>query len=121
MQDYKDPEFWRICLLTQIREFEKDIRDGNLEHAAKEMVDVLSVALDALQLCFPEKSIYGHIQDRAAANKDKQIYARDRKFYEEKLRHLENELGILYYDPDMYMKLDSAEEMVRDAYEDREY
>jgi hypothetical protein len=91
--DWKDPEFWRLILLTQVREFEQDIRNGNLEHAAKEVVDVLTVALDCLNLLYPEKTTHQHIMDRAIENSKKGIFERNKWFYKNKLDHIEHELG----------------------------
>jgi hypothetical protein len=92
MAEVTNPEFWRLCLLVQVREVEEALKDGNLDHTLEEIVDVITVGLDALQALSP-KTIVQVIGARMTKNEKKDVYARNIEYYKHKLKELEEKLG----------------------------
>lgn len=78
-----DWEFWRICLMTQIREFEVDMLQGNEAHAIKEIIDIVTVGIDALRL--KGYDFWRELYARLVENSAKYVEKRGQTFYEEKL------------------------------------
>jgi len=78
-----DWQFWRVCIMTQVREFEIDLLKGDEEHAIKELIDIITVGIDALRLKGFDfwHALYARLTENAA----KRVETRGQTFYVEKL------------------------------------
>jgi hypothetical protein len=94
MAELKNPEFWRLCLLVQVREIEEALEAGDLDHAIEEIVDTVTVGLNALQALGEGKTVVQIIGARLTKNEKKDVYARDIEYYKHKLKLLEEKLGL---------------------------
>lgn len=102
--DVRQLDFWVLALKTQIAEIEAAKSINDWMKVAWELTDVITVAIDALAKTdefkiwknsseeTKAKLIAGIIEERLAINKTKvqQMMNRDKKFYEDKLKHLES-------------------------------
>lgn len=85
---------WVVCLLAQAYEFWESVEAGDMAHAEEEMADAAAVAFDCIRL------LYGHdaffvLNKRMVKNMQKQVGGRTNEFYEDKLRHLRERLGVI--------------------------
>ncbi len=90
---YANWEFWRVCLLTQMREFEVDLERGDIVHAYKELSDIVTVAIDAMRHTGGDPWV--EIVKRVQENASKTVKDRDLRFYEDKLAFEEKILAEL--------------------------
>lgn len=81
---HKSWEFWRLCVLTQSREFEVDLLKKDYLHAMKELTDMATVAADCIR--HMGSDFWMELTHRVAENAIKSgVFDRDEAFYREKL------------------------------------
>ena len=79
----KDPNFWLIVAMSQIKEAKDDIKSGNLDHMAKEFADLAFVAIDGLRkMGFDAIKV---MNERLDENVKKDLSGRTKEWYLAKL------------------------------------